>query len=107
MAAKTYLFQPDKKMLKQGFSLTDENGNTVYEAKMLKNALFGGMQFEFVNHLTNQTVEHKVGHTLTTESESNGVTDVLSRKRKCSFHFSFSRLWVHLFSLCQIRLFSR
>ncbi len=77
--AKMYLYQPDKKLMKQGAILTDEGGNTVYEAKMLKNALFGGMQFEFVNHLTNQTAEHKVGHTLTSESETNGRHNVSSR----------------------------
>ena len=47
--AKTYLYQPDKKIMKQGAVLTDESGNTVYEAKMLKNALLGGMQFAFVS----------------------------------------------------------
>ena len=89
--AKTYLYQPDKKLMKQGAVLTDENGNTVYEAKMLKNALFGGMQFEFVNHLTNQTAEHKVGHTLTSESTTNGVADVLSRNSR--FKFDGKNIW--------------
>lgn len=58
MATKTYLYQVDKKVMKQGAILTDEAGSTVYEAKMLKNALFGGMQFEFVNHLTGKTIPH-------------------------------------------------
>lgn len=89
--AKTYLYQPDKKMMKQGAVLTDESGNTVYEAKMLKNALFGGMQFEFVNHLTNQTAEHKVGHTLTSESVTNGGTDVMSRNSR--FKFDGKNIW--------------
>ena len=40
MATKTYLYQVDKKVLKQGAILTDEGGNTVYEAKMLKNSGF-------------------------------------------------------------------
>lgn len=90
MAAKTYLYQPDKKLMKQGAVLTDENGNTVYEAKMLKNSLFGGMQFEFVNHRTNQTAAHKVGHTLTTESGTSGA-DVLSRKSR--FKFDGRNIW--------------
>ena len=90
MAAKTYLYQPDKKLMKQGAVLTDENGNTVYEAKMLKNSLFGGMQFEFVNRRTNQTAAHKVGHTLTTESGTNGA-DVLSRKSR--FKFDGKNIW--------------
>ena len=29
---KTYLFQPEKKVMKQGFFMTDENGNAVKEA---------------------------------------------------------------------------
>ena len=41
MATKTYLYQPDRKYTKQGAFLTDEDENTVYEAKMLKNSLFG------------------------------------------------------------------
>lgn len=89
--AKTYLYQADKKLMKQGAVMTDESGNTVYEAKMLKNALFGGMQFEFVNHLTNQTTAHKVGHTLTSESETNGSADVLSRNSR--FKFDGKNIW--------------
>ena len=85
MVAKTYLYQPDKELMKQGAVMTDESGNTVYEAKMLKNALFGGMQFEFVNHLTNQTAEHKVGHTLTSGSVTNGSIDVMSRNSRFKF----------------------
>ena len=92
--AKTYLYQPDKKMMKQGAALTDESGNTVYEAKMLKNALFCGMQFEFVNHLTNQTAEHKVGHTLTSESHTIGVTDMMSRNSR--FKFDGKNIWDYL-----------
>lgn len=78
MATKTYLYQVDKKLSKQGAILTDEAGSTVYEAKMLKNSLFGGMQFEFVNHVTGQTIPHKVGHTLTSESENGGILDALT-----------------------------
>ena len=89
--AKTYLYQPDKKIMKQGAVLTDESGNAVYEAKMLKNALIGGMQFEFVNHLTNQTSAHKVGHTLTSESTTNGGIDVTSRNSR--FKFDGKNIW--------------
>ena len=34
MATKTYLYQVDKKITKQGAILTDEGGNTVYEADL-------------------------------------------------------------------------
>ena len=92
--AKTYLYQPDKKIMKQGAVLTDESGNTVYEAKMVKNSLFGGMQFAFVNHLTNQTAEHKVGHTLTSESVTGGSIDLMSRKSR--FKFDGKNIWDYL-----------
>lgn len=82
MAAKTYLYQVDQKVLKQGATLTDEGGGIVYEAKMLKNSLFGGMEFEFVNHVTGKTTPHKVGHTLTTETGGDGVVDLLSAKSR-------------------------
>ena len=91
MAAKTYLYQVDKKITKQGAILTDEGGNTIYEAKMLKNSLFGGMQFEFVNHLTGQTQEHKVGHTLTSESNNGSVVDILSRNSR--FKLDGKNVW--------------
>lgn len=91
MAVKTYLYQPEKKISKQGSVLTDENGNTVYEAKMLKNSLLGGMQFEFVNHLSGKTVQHKVGHTLTTESETNGFTNILATKSR--FKLDGKNVW--------------
>lgn len=91
MATKTYLYQVDKKITKQGAILTDEAGGTVYEAKMLKNSLFGGMQFEFVNHVTGKTVPHKVGHTLTTESNTNGFTDMLSTKSR--FKLDGKNVW--------------
>lgn len=91
MATKTYLYQVDKKVMKQGAVLTDETGSTVYEAKMLKNSLFGGMQFEFINHLTGKTIAHKVGHTLTTESENGGVIDMLSKNSR--FKLDGKNVW--------------
>ena len=64
-----YKLKPDLKTLKQGFTLVDENDNTVYTAKMLKFSLFGASPYEFTNYLTNTKEEHKVGKTVTT-SES-------------------------------------
>ena len=94
MGTKTYLYQADRKVMKQGAVLTDEAGSTVYEAKMLKNSLFGGMQFEFVNHVTGKTVEHKVGHTLTSESDNGGVLDVLSKNSR--FKLDGKNVWDYL-----------
>lgn len=94
MAVKTYLFQPEKKILKQGHLLTDESGNTVYEAKMLTQPLIGAMQFEFINHLTGKTESHKVGKTLTTETSTNGMTDIFSTKSR--FKFDGQNIWDYL-----------
>ena len=82
MAAKTYLFQPEKKILKQGSVLTDEDGNVVYEAKMLKMPLIGAMDFDFINHVSGKTVSHKVTKTITTESSTNGITSFFSTKSR-------------------------
>ena len=94
MAAKTYLFLPDKQMMKQGYLMKDENGNVVYEGKMVKQALFGPMQFQFINHLSGKTEDHKVGHTLTTESSTNGFTDLMSVKSR--FKLDGRNVWDHL-----------
>ena len=94
MAAKTYLFQPEKKLLKQGHLLTEENGEVVYEAKMLTQPLIGAMQFEFINHLSGKTETHKVGKTLTTESSTNGMTDLFSVKSR--FKLDGQNIWDYL-----------
>ena len=71
MADHTYFFQPEKKILKQGFFMTDEDKNVVYEAKMLKQPILGAMEFEFINHITGQSGVHKVGHTVTFSIKSS------------------------------------
>ena len=91
MAAKTYLYQPDKSFIKQGAVMTDEDGNPVYEAKMIKQSLIGAMQFEFINHLTGKTEQHKVGHTITTETETNGFTNFLSTNSR--FKLDGKNVW--------------
>ena len=92
MADKTYFFQPEKKVLKQGFFLTDENQNVVYEAKMLKQPLFGPMEFDFINHITGQTTSHKVGKTVTTET--SGMLGFFSTKSH--FKYDGKKIWDHL-----------
>ena len=92
METKTYLFQPEKKFLKQGFFLEDENKNIVYEGKMVKQSLIGAMIFEFVNHVSNKTEEHKVGHTVTTEQ--TGMFQVFSTKSY--FKFDGKNIWDYL-----------
>ena len=94
MENKTYTFQPEKKIMKQGSFLTDENGQTVYEAKMLKQPLFGSYEFLFINHITNKEEKHKVGHTVTSEISSNRYFDVFSTKS--SFKFDGKNIWDYL-----------
>lgn len=92
MEAKTYYFQPEKKALKQGFFLEDENKAIVYEAKMLKQALLGPMEFEFINHITGSRQTHKVGHTIT--SEQSGMLQFFSTKSH--FKFDGQKIWDYL-----------
>ena len=95
METKTYLFQPEKIFLKQGFYLTDESDSIIYEVKMLKQPLFGAMPFDFINHLTNKTTSHKVGHTITTEE--TGLSQILSTKSYCKI--DGVKIWDYLHEL--------
>ena len=92
MADHTYFFQPEKKILKQGFFMTDEDKNIVYEAKMLKQPILGAMEFEFINHITGQSGVHKVGHTVTTET--SGLFEFFSIKS--SFKYDGENIWDYL-----------
>ena len=91
METKTYLFKPDKK-LKQGFTMTDADGKVVYEANMTKFTLFLPFTFQFVNHITNTTTEHKVGHTVTLEQ--SGLVGMFSTKSH--FKFDGKKIWDYL-----------
>jgi len=88
-----YLFQPDKKILKQGFFLTDEQQKVVYEAVMDKWSLLGASHFTFTNHLTGVSQEHQVGHTVTISSE-----DTLGQTFIKDAHFKFDgvKIWDYL-----------
>lgn len=92
MVDHTYFFQPEKKILKQGFFMTDEDKNVVYEAKMLKQPILGAMEFEFINHITGQSGVHKVGHTVTTET--SGLFEFFSIKS--SFKYDGENIWDYL-----------
>ena len=89
-----YRLKPVLKTIKQSFYLEDENGNTVYEGKMTKFTLFGASPYEFVNHITNKTEEHKVGKTVTTEQAGTGLVSALSKKS--SFKFDGKKIWDYL-----------
>ncbi|MCR5136162.1 MAG: hypothetical protein K6C12_03560, partial [Oscillospiraceae bacterium] len=60
-----YYVAHDGVMLKPGYKMDDKDRNLVFEAPMTKQALVGDRTFTFTNHLTGETKEHQVGHTLT------------------------------------------
>ena len=93
MATKTYFFHPEKKVsLKQGFQMEDENGELIYEAKILTFSLLGASDVEFVNHRTGRTEIHKVGKTVT--SQLSGTLEIFTKKS--SFKFDGEKIWEYL-----------
>lgn len=91
--ANKYLLKPVLKTAKQAFYLEDENGNTVYEGKMLKFTLLGAAPFAFVNHITGKTEEHKVGKTVTVE-QGGGPLSALSKRSY--FKYDGQKIWDYL-----------
>lgn len=89
--ANKYLLKPVLKTAKQAFYLEDENGNTVYEGKMTKFSLLGASPFEFVNHVTGRTEEHKVGKTITVEQGGGGLISMLSKRSY--FKYDGQKIW--------------
>jgi len=87
--AKTYKFEQERKFLKAGYFMKDDSGNMIYEAKMLTQPLIGASEFEFINHLSGKTTSHKVGKTLTTET--NGGFSTSSK-----FKFDGKNIWDYL-----------
>ncbi len=92
MERRKYFFQPEKKVLKQGFFMKDEEGTIVYEAKVLKQSLLGPSKMEFINHYSGKTVEHQVGKVVTTEQ--SGLFEFFSVK-SC-FKFDGKKIWDYL-----------
>ncbi|MBR2828168.1 MAG: hypothetical protein IKE70_02935 [Bacilli bacterium] len=87
-----YLLKPALGTIKEGFSLEDENGKTVYEGKMTKFKIFGASPFEFRNLITNKMEEHSIGKTVTIEHNNNGgLIDFLSKRSY--FKFDGERIW--------------
>ena len=95
--ANKYLLKPKLNTIKQSFFLEDENGNVVYEGKMLKFKLLGASPFEMINHITNKTEEHTIGKTITIE-QGNG--DIISEMSKRSyFKYDGKKIWDYLHDL--------
>ena len=94
MENRIYHFRPEKKVLKQGFFMEDEEGNIVYEAKVLKSSLLGPATFEFVNHVSGGAVQHTVGKTVTTSTESVLMPGMF--KVKSGFKFDGVNIWKYL-----------
>ena len=92
-----YLLKPKLGTVKQAFFLEDENGNMVYEGKMTKFSLFGASPFEFVNHVTNKTEEHKVGKTITIEQGGNDLISFMSKRSY--FKYDDKKIWDYLHDL--------
>ena len=92
--ANKYMLKPVLKTAKQAFYLEDENGNTVYEGKMTKFSLLGPSPFEFVNHVTGKTEEHKVGKTVTVEQGNGGLISMLSKRSY--FKYDGQKIWDYL-----------
>ena len=89
-----YLLRPKLGSIKQAFFLDDENGNLVYEGKMIKFSLFGASPFEFINHITNKTEEHKVGKTVTLEQGGSDLISFLSKRSY--FKYDGTKIWDYL-----------
>ena len=92
METKKYTFQPEKKFVKQGFFMTDENNEKVYEAKVLKQGIITASKFEFINYITNKKEEHKIGHTITLEQE--GAFELIATKSY--FKYDGKKIWDYL-----------
>ena len=92
-----YLLKPKTGTMKQAFFLEDENGNVVYEGKMTKFSLFGASPFEFINHVTNKSEEHKVGKTVTIEQGGNDLISFMSKRSY--FKYDDKKIWDYLHDL--------
>ena len=95
--ANKYLLKPKLGTIKQAFFLEDENGNMIYEGKMIKFSLLGASPFEFVNHLTNKREEHKVGKTVTIEQGGNDLISFMSKRSY--FKYDDKKIWDYLHDL--------
>ena len=94
MEGRKYFFQPEKKVVKQGFFLTDENEKVVYETKVIKTSLLGPATVDFINHAAGTTQQHKIGKTITVEQDTGTIFDMLAKKSY--FKYDGVKIWDYL-----------
>lgn len=75
-----YLLKPKTGTFKETFFLTDANGNTVYEGRMVKFKLFGAAPFEFKNYANGNVEEHQIGKVVTVEQGGNDWISFMSKR---------------------------
>ncbi len=92
-----FKLKPVLKTVKQSFYMEDGNGSVVYEGNMTKFSLLFASPYEFVNHVTNKTTEHKVGKTVTAESGNGGLISALSKRSY--FKIDGKNIWDYLHDL--------
>ena len=92
-----YHLKPALGTIKQAFVLENENGDTIYEGKMMKFKLFGASPFEFINHISGKKEEHQVGKTITVEQNGNGIFDLMSKRSW--FKYDGKKIWDYLHDL--------
>ncbi|MBR3383100.1 MAG: hypothetical protein IKG85_08735 [Clostridia bacterium] len=82
-----YYVRYDGAMLKPGYIVEDAARNVIIEASMTKNALVGSRLFTFRNNVKGTSVEHEVGHTVSSEIEGEMFS------RKSYFKFDGRNIW--------------
>ena len=86
-----YVLKPVTKTIKESFYLEDKEGNLVYEGNMTKFSLLGAAPHDFINHITNTTVQHTIGKTVTIEQGSGGIVSALSTRSY--FKYDGKKIW--------------
>ena len=82
-----YYVRHDGNTLRPGYIMEDEDRDPVFEAPMTKQALVGARIFTFKNHVTGETKDHEVGHTVT-QTYNNGWYSM-----KSWFKFDGKNIW--------------
>jgi len=96
--SKIYGFRKDKEVVKSGFVLEDkESGKIMYSADYVKKPLLGAATVVFKNGITGNSEEHKVGHTITTETDypNMGLTPEIFMTTRSQTYFKIdgTKIW--------------